>query len=88
MQRKFRNQKVQYDTPTSDLYIPTVIDRVACGLHNMPLGVPCFHVQLNRNTQAIAPAICNNRAIKAGYVGRINPASLSRTQKNLKEKVK
>lgn len=63
------------ETPTRNLFLGTVLERQPCGRHNVPRGVPCFHVP--RSDGSYSVAICNKRARKAGMDHHIRAASLT-----------
>ena len=46
--------------------IPSILDSTACTKH-APKGVPCFHIKPDRGN-GYFPAICGDRAKKAGFV--------------------
>lgn len=64
------------DTQTDELFIPAVIDRIRCGPHGKDTTQPCWWVP--SLASGYLPAICNARALRAGYQGDINPKSLQR----------
>lgn len=64
------------EVPTTESFIPTIVDRRGCGHHSKNLGTPCWQM-LGDSGQLLA-GICNKRATKTGFVGKITPQSLSR----------
>lgn len=66
------------DTPTTDLYVPLVVDRTNCLVHGARHGEWC-HVFESIISDAITGGICNHRARSAGMNAPIRPASLDRS---------
>lgn len=66
------------DTPTTDLYVPLVVERTACLVHGVEPGEWC-HVFESIISDAIIGGICNHRARRAGMDAPIRPASLDRS---------
>lgn len=65
----------QIESPTTDLFIPSVIEKVGCQKHEAPKGTPCWRMYpVNGMDHG---AICNKRAKSAGWAGQIDPRSLS-----------
>lgn len=60
---------------TTERFLPVVLDRGACVTHNVPVGIPCFHLARRDGYYA---GICDSRARKAGFVGKISPESLTK----------
>ncbi len=59
------------------VHIASAIDRTACAKHGVPLGVPCWSIPKNiKDDIGYYAAICGDRIWKAGYVGKIAPASM------------
>lgn len=58
--------------------IKDVMDAAACARHDVPIGVPCFHVP--RETGGYYPAICAKRIGKV-YNGQIDPKSVRKSSK-------
>lgn len=69
-----------HEAPTVDSFLTVVMDRVPCGKHKMPLGIPCWHIHAG-NSSTITAAVCNSRAVKAGFVGQISPAARRQREK-------
>jgi hypothetical protein len=72
----------RHETPSTDLFIRTVIDREGCGRHKAEKGEPCWVISRLRHPHAFF-AVCNRRAKKAGYNHPISDNSL-RTYRNKK----
>lgn len=60
-----------FDQPKMDL----VLERSMCPKHRAKIGDPCWGIITDEGLGL--GAVCNNRAKKAGFVGRISPSSLS-----------
>lgn len=56
-------------------YIDRVIHRTVCHKHKMDLGQACYVLQSHAGV--MLRGVCNKRLIKAGFIGKINPLSLS-----------
>lgn len=56
-------------------HIPTAVDRVKCSRHKAEHGQPCWWIWPLSGRRK-TPAICNQRALNAGFVGEIDPRSL------------
>jgi hypothetical protein len=67
---------IEQDEPTTELYIPTVLERTSCKNHDVPEGVPCFHI--GNDESGYNAAVCNKRALRAGFNARISKSSLVR----------
>lgn len=57
-------------------FIPRVLSRVACSVHSVPRGVPCWHIKPAATDFGYYPAVCNARALDAGMNARISDAAL------------
>ena len=55
-------------------FIDTVIDRSACKKHKASVDTPCWVVETAKGDWL--RGVCNKRAIKAGYNGKISRSSL------------
>ena len=64
------------DAISTDLHIRAVVNRKSCPVHSASPGKPCWWIHTVDGT--LLAGVCNNRALKAGMTGRINPQSLSR----------
>ncbi len=53
--------------------IPEVFEREDCKKHNAPIDLPCWYVHAAKGR---LPAICNDRAIRAGFRALISKSSL------------
>jgi len=60
------------ETPTQDSYIDTVIMRGDCMHHAVPKGMACYTLPALRGSRDHV-GVCNSRAKKAGFNGRITP---------------
>jgi hypothetical protein len=71
------------EIPSTDMHLPSVFNRVGCMKHEARRGQPCFRFYTEDDNGYERPHIgtCNERALKAGFVGEINPTSLDRTIK-------
>lgn len=61
--------------PTTERFMTQVIDDQPCGRHRAPRGMGCW--VLHGSLMDLA-GICDYRAKKAGYRGKISESSLSR----------
>lgn len=66
--------------PNNGEHIKDIISRTTCTKHNMRRGYPCFSVKFDTK-DAYGYAICNDRVIKAGFVGEISSSSQSRSKR-------
>ena len=64
------------ETPTTDLFITTVIERAICTKHKGGGGGPCYVIE-STITGDLYLGVCNDRITRAGFVGKISPQSLS-----------
>lgn len=65
------------ESPNLDRFLDTVMSRVACKKHRGgQIGLPCFVIG-KLNGFGYNGAVCNKRAVAAGFVGKIMPESLS-----------
>lgn len=71
------------ESPTTDRFVPTIIDKVDCQKHFRDVGDPCYVIHA-ATSNSIHMGVCNRRALKAGMVGKVSPGSLS-TNKPKKE---
>lgn len=72
------------DEPTTELFVGNVL-AVPCRRHNKNVDEPCY--SLNKETgRGYIQGICNSRALKAGYNGKIADGSLSRGRKQFTKK--
>ncbi len=62
------------ERPTTELFISRILDREACDEHKMPIGIPCWHI--HTTSDGYKPAVCNERAKKAGFDSNISEKSL------------
>lgn len=58
-------------------HIDDIINRTVCDKHDAPEGIPCFYLYYDRRSENRGPAVCGERAKKAGFDGEIDPRSLS-----------
>lgn len=68
------------EAPTTELFLTKVIERTRCTVHNKDATQPCWWVPMS-TYDGVLPAVCNARALNAGFVGRIDPRSLQSTRK-------
>lgn len=68
------------DTPTLDRKMDGILTGTDCKKHEKPTGMPCFNL-LSGNGKGILFGICNTRAKRAGFVGKINPQSLQKSKR-------
>ncbi len=54
--------------------IPVIVSRETCDKHDASHAQPCWYIYTSQGTRLLA--ICNARAIRAGYLGEINENSL------------
>lgn len=66
-------RNVTPETPTTDRFVPSVIEREACKRHGAEKGDPCGHLGPNA-------VICNARAKRAGFNGKISEKSIRMTR--------
>ncbi len=59
------------------VHIVSAIERTTCAKHDVPQGVPCWSIPKNiKDDLGYYAAICGDRIERAGYVGKIAPASM------------
>lgn len=58
------------------VHLHSLIERVECEIHHVPMGVPCFHLPNNMNKEAYYVGACGSRVKKAGFNGKISPQSV------------
>lgn len=58
-----------------DKSLPIAIVSVPCAKHDMTIGEPCYIVESYISRKWYV-GVCNDRAVKAGFYGKISPASL------------
>jgi hypothetical protein len=66
--------------PNTGEHIKDIVSRTECKKHKVPTGVPCFHIKFD-SVNAYGAAICNDRVVKAGFVGQISSGSSSRSSR-------
>lgn len=76
--RPGRPRKPHNDEPTTETYIPTILDRTDCTKHNALLGMPCWYIPKRFGYYA---GICNARAVAAGFNHEISASSVVRSKK-------
>lgn len=74
----YRPSRNGVEIPTTDLFMPIVLDMVPCDRHRVELNVPCFQVP-KKDESGYFPGICNHRAKRAGFDAPIRPQSLDRS---------
>lgn len=73
----------KFNIDNDGLHIAEIVDRTPCPKHGAEKGNPCFKVYYNSPSptdslrRAYGAAICNLRAITAGFVGEISKESIS-----------
>jgi hypothetical protein len=72
------HKKFAPEVPTTDRFMETVTHRVPCKRHQKEAGFPCWHIVSDGRNAMFA--VCNWRAKKAGFNGKISGKSLSRTR--------
>lgn len=75
-----RTTQIEIETePTTELYVDAVLNRTTCKNHGCDLGEPCWIlVQPSPDNVYGLVAVCNKRAIRAGFNARISKSSLVR----------
>jgi len=72
--------------PNSGKHIDEIVNQTACDKHNAKEGTPCWYIKYDRkqrlNHSERGQAVCGDRIKKAGFIGRINPISLSMYSNN------
>ncbi len=63
---------------TRELYIPGILFRTICAVHNAAKNESCFSVPNMILEGVFHIGVCNDRAKNAGMTGRISHASLIR----------
>lgn len=58
-------------------HVELVLERAGCGRHSVPKGVPCWSIRSRHHGDMAA--ICNKRAIAAGFVGTPSDKSLRKS---------
>lgn len=66
--------KLPNDEPTTELYIPKIVERLGCAKHNAAPRKPCFVIPTLAGQYLMA--VCNTRAVSAGCNHPIDPRSL------------
>lgn len=66
--------------PNDGEHIKDIVSRTPCLRHKAPKGIPCFHIHFDTK-ETYGPAICNDRVVKAGFIGKISVNSMSRKQR-------
>lgn len=64
-----------HETLTTKPVIPTVLAVTSCPKHNAFMGIPCFHMRKGAGNGYYA-GICNDRALRAGCNGEVDPRSI------------
>ena len=57
-------------------HIHGVIGSTTCGKHKADVGMPCWVLPNSKNVDIFHYGICGKRIAKAGFNGKITPASL------------
>ncbi len=63
-----------------------VLANTTCAQHQARFGEPCFQIRSLSNEPDMLGALCNRRLRRAGYVGRISPASIRSKFKSRSDK--
>jgi hypothetical protein len=71
---------VNYSNPTFNLFIPSILQQTECRRHKVPVGTPCW-VMFTVSGDS-RDAICNHRAVSAGWNGKIDPVSMLTKARN------
>jgi hypothetical protein len=58
------------------VHLHALINRIGCGIHKVPVGVPCYHLPNNMTSEAYYVGACGSRVKRAGYNGKISPQSM------------
>lgn len=64
-------------------HIIDVVSRAECKQHAAPVGIPCWNVFPDSQSEASARAVCGSRIRSAGYVGRISETAMQTKRKLL-----
>lgn len=63
--------------PNSGTHIQRIVDTTSCNKHSASEGTSCWTVFI-QSSQRYGAAVCGSRIRSAGFVGTIDPFSLSR----------
>ena len=77
----------KFNVENKGTHIQDIINRVVCDKHKANLGEACFRVDYlspmgRRRKRPYGLAICNHRAIAAGFIGKISLESVSLKARN------
>lgn len=64
------------EKPTTERFLSTVIERQACVKHNVPEGIPCWHITRGSGGFGFLAGVCDKRAQRAGFSHDISEKSL------------
>lgn len=73
--RRVSRLPVDFDEPTTELFLPNIVATTSCSRHGAHGGEYCFSFGA-LNDRKVVGGICNQRALKAGYNGEIKFSSL------------
>lgn len=64
-------------------HINHILAATACNRHNVPKGIPCFHILpgIRKSGRRLA-GVCGTRILKAGFNGEISPTALQTKRAN------
>lgn len=62
-----------------DSFVPGIVWMVPCGDHMVPVGFSCWEIKAESGH--VFEAICNNRALNAGFNGYVTPESRQQGRK-------
>lgn len=62
------------EVPTTEAYIQKIVLAQSCGKHQVPVGIACW--DLETSAGMMLQGVCNRRAKKAGFIGRVSQSSL------------
>jgi hypothetical protein len=59
------------------IHMHRAIENTSCGKHQVPKGIPCWHMHKNvEGAEGYYGAICGSRIRKAGFIGKISASSM------------
>ena len=76
-----RKTNQDFDEPTTELYLPKIINHMVCHTHKKALGEPCYVAKGTTDEYRSIVGICNARAKAAGYNGFVQASSLDRNMR-------
>jgi len=77
-----KNLHLSQEDPTPDftLHIGNILSRVDCPKHKAIEGAACYYLHSDHHPSGFHIAICNSRAVRAGYNGRVSDKALRRNR--------